>query len=1122
MIGDDAEKAQAIIVAGFLIAIGIVAIVVLLNSAVLSVSEQPDTTESDVDAVTNYRSTIVTESREALIDVNDIAAEEGLNNSEVNQTYVDYVNQINERMQEVYASEGLVGIENIAVNGSFSGEPAWRVRKNRTTPPTELTRDPIDVVFVLDTSGSMGGSKLDEAQTETKSFVNSLKPLDKAAVVSFDDDSGYDEEGLYQPLTVLDDEVSRQSINDTVDELDADGQTYLGGGIREAVDELKLNSSESRRKVIIALADGANTGGWLHYPNKYIEYNDYYNDWRHEWVEYGEDICLSDEYGGSSNCLFPEPDLDDRDITQAQRANRTGATIYTVGFGSDAESGHLIQVADETGNGTANYYSASTGALQDAFDKILEDITEAEPIASGIDSTYRMGVNVTDFPGQGNVTLRVNNNSSANDLLWRMQVTNLSSSHPSPNHVIVEDGSNNVLQRYNYETLGGPPVDINVMRDTINGYGRNMSKQEFTSVGDYNSTLEYSASVANVTYDIRVDDAADPSTPRCSKPPCANTSRQTVGSIHNVSFDITYRSGNVNYSEDINLQTNPVDQAADVGGSPAPSPSSPVRTLNFSTPVYDYKTYYPFDQDGGDGWSDDIAFDASGNNNSMGLQPSPPIIGNESAHGNDEGHSYYFNGDQYTRDRDGWNNIPIDGTGEPQMFSISLWFRDSKDGLEDGTLIDTSNYDDDRPFRLYIEDGDVVWRYEDEDGKRATAEAEIPSGVGGGPPPWVPAPISDDKWHYVTAIGGWNNNRTLLYVADDDGVEVGANSTAMGGKPIQEELGDGRLGEMTIGASYDSTGFSPVEDGYQGRIDDVRIYHRDVSRLSPTGGEQDLIFGHDFESGKQGWETPGDAGWGTDGSNSYLYTDDSQVVYPDDPDDLDLDGYAFGTLSFEIQPEDTDYYDLQVEYYDDSGNWVTAGTYDADDNRFEYCTGFFFPTCYTVFDEASVTIPSDGMHSNAEIRFNAVGATVDDSWRVDNVQLTAREPTGSINLSADPGFIDDIYNDTQRGYVTTQWKNFREGVDNYTVDHRSLTLTDVDAERNGGEISMWVQALDNDTGSIIESDPIQFDGNTTYDLQDRGKLGNLENEYRFRLKVAVNHTDPTDHPKFYDAQLEAS
>ena len=1216
------ERAQAIIVAGFLIAVGMVAIVALLNSAVLSVSEQPETNEESVDTVTSYRSTMVTESREALSDVNSIAARKGLNNKEVNRTYVDYVEQINERMQKVYSGQGLVGISDIDVNSSF--DDAWRVRKNRTIPPTSQTRIPLDVVFVIDTSGSMdedtddGVRKIDAAQTATKDFVRDMKPLDRASIVAFDTDSGYDRNGIYKPLTLTDSNSSKEELYETIDDLDASGGTYLGGGIREAVDELKENGNSSHQKYIIALTDGDNTQGWVHFQNKYVDDG----DWRHEWGYSDhsggvDDLEISDTLYGSGT----EPDddnLDERDITQAERADKINSTVYTIGFGqASLKEEHLQDIAGVTGNRTKNYYYAEdAGKLQQRFRQIYDNISDPTTIATNATKNYRMSMNITDFPGQGNVTLSVNDNSSQLPNRWKMVVTNLSSSHPSPNHVVVygnseTDSDVEVLKKYDYSLLGNTPLNIDIMQNQINGFGRNMSTGIFNNDNvSHDITLEYAASIANLTYDFRVDENATvDNTTFCPNKPCAGKNRQVVGSIHNANFTISYQNEDINYSEPISMEVNPVEEEAKDGTSGTGATAESANTLEFSTPVYDYEAYYPLDNFEGSGWLEEHAFDASDNNNTAGLEPDSPSIDNFSSSkagaedsikgGVTEDHSYRFRDGQYVRDADGWNNIPINGS-----WTISMWFKPevSDKGVLFGASKDNGDSDEDRVFQIATNTStpggsfgndntdSLVWSYEDRNGEISTVNTKFGN----------IEDVNGTGWYHVAVVGGWNDNRTQMFV---NGTPVNGTDVQMGGKPMQANAGDGngnRLGAIHIGGTtengvYVDTGeIEHIDSGFNGTIDDVRVYHADLSNVTeiettttsgggggggggggPPGGGTQQEYLEDFEAGgsvpndwdidlreredlfgdnqETGGMTNAPTASGTDGWS--IYTAGAVI----ESKEVDLSGTDSAELSYLLMddscgpgcnefedPEGDD--DLIVEYTSDGIGWNELNTLDPD----------VHPTGSGPEPRTGIQIPDDGLDEGFKVRYrnpNAdsysyctdlffgscipfFGSTIvdvgQDHWVIDNFKITSSgsgggggggggggSPGDSVsNVVGTPGYVEQIYNDTKRGYITTAWQNFTDdsGIVSDPVDAGGLRLEDVDAELNGGEISVWVQSdTNNDNDYEEQSNEIELDGSGSHLVK-----GLSDPSYRFRLRIKVDHPDTTDAPKFYDADLVGS
>jgi hypothetical protein len=981
----------------------------------------------------------------------------------------------------------------------------------------------------------------------SRSFVSNLRGRDRAAVVDFDEDSGYSKSGLYTSLTPAGRDEKKQELNNTLEYLSDDtGATYLGGGIREANEEYRRNGNSSHQNVVVALTDGANSQGWVHFEGKYVyscpfggctDQDDWI--WLHEWGYGGRDapkewVCVS-ERRGDSDCEewddnggyfgngepqyyedqsrgwrigdsteSTEPGLNNRTLYQTDVAADMGTRIYTVLLDGDGSTNPTLlkEMSDRTGG--KYYETTKPGELEKIFNRAYDDASQAQPISKSVNETFRMDINITDFPGNGNVTVLANDTVTG-DLDWRMRVTNLSSSHPSPNHVVIDDG-NNVVQKHDYSSLGGTPLELAVMDDSINGNNRNLSASLFNSGGFHNITLDYSPSVANLTYDFRVDSGSNVSTGGCDSPPCISQDRQRVGSIHDANFTISYQNENIDYDEPIELEVNPVETEVETGASPVTSPDASTNRLEFSTPVYEYKTYYPFDQDGTDGWPDQQAYDASQNGNTMGLEPDSPDINSPGAEKDiyslSGDRSYDFDDDEYVRDLDGWNNIPTNGS-DSQMFTISMWFR----GTGDGVLLDASGPG--RPFRIEVDNGEVIWEYSDEDGDVATTKADIDPGTG--VPGFAPPPTGD--WHHITAVGGWNNNKSQLFVIDEDGVEVSDDGTEIGGKPMQETAGSTGLGPLYIGGN--------PSDGFDGRIDEVRIYHKDMSDLSvsSTTGTTSPI-DQTFEPGASNlseWSVTDGAGISSDTSNSGSYSAYTQGHVDYDPGEgrifspeVDLSGDTAELQYWVDQGADPPEYDddLFVEYTSSNfAGWKTLERLDPDTTA--------------VPQIRTVTIPDDGIDDDFRLRIRNPYAESDgyDYWHIDDVVVTTEETSTSI--TGDPGFIDEINNDTAKGNITTDWQNFTDGggITPDPVFAGGLKLQNVDAELNGGDVSVWVQQdTDDDGNTERESDEIELDGSGSYDVGG-SYSGDLENGYRFRLKIKVDHPDTTDAPKFYDAEL---
>ena len=90
--------------------------------------------------------------------------------------------------------------------------------------PQKAGRDPVNLCFVLDRSGSMSGQKLDLAKRAVEAAVDRLLPTDRFAIVCYDDRIDVVVEGT---------NASREAKSNALDRLrsiDARGSTNLPGG----------------------------------------------------------------------------------------------------------------------------------------------------------------------------------------------------------------------------------------------------------------------------------------------------------------------------------------------------------------------------------------------------------------------------------------------------------------------------------------------------------------------------------------------------------------------------------------------------------------------------------------------------------------------------------------------------------------------------------------------------------------------------------------------------------------------------------------------------------------------------------------------------------------------------
>src|SRR5206468_12542958 len=111
-----------------------------------------------------------------------------------------------------------------------------------------------DVAFVLDTSGSMAGKKLDQAKKALQFCVENLNEDDHFEIIRFSTET----EPLFNKLTAASKE-NRSRANDFIKELKPIGGTAIDDALRKA---LALRSEKADRPfLVIFLTDGLPTIG---------------------------------------------------------------------------------------------------------------------------------------------------------------------------------------------------------------------------------------------------------------------------------------------------------------------------------------------------------------------------------------------------------------------------------------------------------------------------------------------------------------------------------------------------------------------------------------------------------------------------------------------------------------------------------------------------------------------------------------------------------------------------------------------------------------------------------------------------------------------------------------------
>nr|XP_034326642.1 inter-alpha-trypsin inhibitor heavy chain H3 isoform X3 [Crassostrea gigas] len=116
---------------------------------------------------------------------------------------------------------------------------------------------PMDIVFVLDKSGSMGGTKMTQLQDSMKKILDDVKADDKIMIIAFDSNLSYWKTDFV--------EVTPENINNAknyIRNTHAGGGTNIDLGLRDGIQKLtQISGNNGRAPVLVFLTDGEATVG---------------------------------------------------------------------------------------------------------------------------------------------------------------------------------------------------------------------------------------------------------------------------------------------------------------------------------------------------------------------------------------------------------------------------------------------------------------------------------------------------------------------------------------------------------------------------------------------------------------------------------------------------------------------------------------------------------------------------------------------------------------------------------------------------------------------------------------------------------------------------------------------
>lgn len=228
-------------------------------------------------------------------------------------------------VQNNIAREEELGAQNFTYSESIIRSPVW-------VPHSINDRAPIDLVTVLDVSGSMEGTKLALLKRAMGFVIRNLSPTDRLSVVAFSSTA----RRLF-PLRCMVEEGRQQALQ-AVDLLVSSGGTNISEGLRKGAKVLEDRRMRNPVSSIMLLSDGQDT----------------YN-LTNRWAA----ISMNSRTAFDYHCMLPGS------IRHASQNGLAQIPVHTFGFGSDHDSATMHSIAEASG-GTFSFIETEN-VIQDAF-----------------------------------------------------------------------------------------------------------------------------------------------------------------------------------------------------------------------------------------------------------------------------------------------------------------------------------------------------------------------------------------------------------------------------------------------------------------------------------------------------------------------------------------------------------------------------------------------------------------------------------------------------------------------------------------------------------------------------------------------------------------------------------
>lgn len=180
-------------------------------------------------------------------------------------------------------------------------------------PQMEAQPLPKDIVFVLDTSGSMSGEKIEQAKASLRHAIGRLNPSDRVGIVTFSDTIRG-----YKPELITVGDLNRDEVEGFISEIDAAGGTNIHSALLRGADLFDGATNDERPKIIVFLTDGLPTAGETAIDSIIRDFEAANNDLNSRIFTFGVgyDVnttlldSLSDENGGFTTYVNPGENIE--------------------------------------------------------------------------------------------------------------------------------------------------------------------------------------------------------------------------------------------------------------------------------------------------------------------------------------------------------------------------------------------------------------------------------------------------------------------------------------------------------------------------------------------------------------------------------------------------------------------------------------------------------------------------------------------------------------------------------------------------------------------------------------------------------------------------------------------